>query len=178
MKGTLSGGKFIFKGNNAGYIISMDSDLKTALKLDTASFNEERTFKKIQNSPNQVTLQVGIYGNEASRLTLDTSLALEGFEDIVHLGINIPNALEMIDNLLSHVVKKQTSLGALTNRLESAMKYSQIAQETLSMSLGTFKDADIAEESTEYVTNSIRQQAAQTLMATANQIPSIALGLI
>lgn len=178
IQGTLSGGKFTLKGGNSIYILSMDTDLKTVLKLDAAIFSEEKEFKKIQNSPNEVTLQVGIRGDENSKLTVDTSLALEGFEEVVYLGINIPNALELIDKLLSHVVKKQTTLGAIANRLESAIKYSQIAQETLSMSLGTFRDADIAEESTAYVTNSIRQQAAQTLMATANQMPSIALGLI
>ena len=44
--------------------------------------------------------------------------------------------------------------------------------------LSTIRDADIAEESSAYIRNQILQQAAMTLMATANQTPSIALQLL
>ena len=42
----------------------------------------------------------------------------------------------------------------------------------------TIQEADIAEESSAYIRNQILQQAAMTLMATANQTPAIALQLL
>ena len=42
----------------------------------------------------------------------------------------------------------------------------------------TIKDADVAEESSSYIKAQILQQASATLLATANQAPSIALNLI
>lgn len=42
----------------------------------------------------------------------------------------------------------------------------------------TIRDADIAEESSEYIRNQILQQAAATLMAAANQTPGIVLQLL
>ena len=40
------------------------------------------------------------------------------------------------------------------------------------------RDADIAEESSNYIANQILQQASATLLATANQTPQIALQLL
>ena len=40
------------------------------------------------------------------------------------------------------------------------------------------KDADIAEESSSYIKNQILQQTASSLLATANQNPSIEMSLI
>ena len=40
------------------------------------------------------------------------------------------------------------------------------------------RDADIAEESSAYIRNQILQQAATTLLATANQTPELALQLL
>ena len=48
----------------------------------------------------------------------------------------------------------------------------------LTSTQSTIKDADVAELSSEYIRNQILQQASATLLATANQNPSIALQLI
>ena len=44
--------------------------------------------------------------------------------------------------------------------------------------LSTIRDADVAKESSAYIRNQILQQAAATLMTTANQTPAIALQLL
>ena len=46
------------------------------------------------------------------------------------------------------------------------------------VSRSTIRDADIAEVSSHYIQQQILQQASATLLATANQTPSIALQLI
>ncbi len=69
-------------------------------------------------------------------------------------------------------------MGALQNRLESVLEEISIKYDNLVSSYSTIKDADVAEESSEYIRNQILQQAATTLMATANQTPAIALQLL
>ena len=80
--------------------------------------------------------------------------------------------------MLSHVTAKQTELGAVQNRLESALESISVQRDNLVSSRSTIKDADVAEVSSEYIKQQILQQASSTLLATANQTPSIALQLI
>ena len=76
------------------------------------------------------------------------------------------------------IATRVTNLGAAQNRLESAMTAIDTNLQSLTKSRGTIRDADVAEESTNYISYQILQSAAATLMATANQTPSIALQLI
>ena len=88
------------------------------------------------------------------------------------------NALETIEDFLKSINEQQTSLGAIENRLMSAIESIGVNINNLTSTRSTIKDADIAELSSEYIRNQILQQASATLLATANQNPSIALQLI
>ena len=61
----------------------------------------------------------------------------------------------------------------VTLRLGFCIQYNNLAS-----SRSTIRDADIAEVSSHYIQQQILQQASSTLLATANQTPSIALQLI
>ena len=69
-------------------------------------------------------------------------------------------------------------LGAAQNRLESALDSIEVNIANLTSSRSTIRDADIAKESASYIQAQILQQAAATLLSTANQSPAIALQLI
>ena len=73
---------------------------------------------------------------------------------------------------------KQTELGMMENRLMSVLDEINIKYDNLVSSRSTIRDADIAEVSAHYIQQQILQQASATLLATANQSPSIALQLI
>lgn len=79
---------------------------------------------------------------------------------------------------MSIIENEQTKIGAIENRLESALEQIGVAYDNLVSTRSTILDADIAEESSAYIRNQILQQAAMTLMATANQTPAIALQLL
>ena len=64
------------------------------------------------------------------------------------------------------------------NRLESAVDALTVQKENLTSSHSSLVDADIAEESAEYTKQYILQQATTSLLAQANQTPSLALSLI
>ena len=71
-----------------------------------------------------------------------------------------------------------TKIGAAQNRVESAIEAIAVQSENVTSSLSTLRDADVAEESSKFIQSQILQQAAATLLSTANQTPSIALNLI
>ena len=123
------------------------------------------------------SIQVGINGNDSSSISFDTNF-MYNLSGITSGGIVNSRAFDIINNFLNKLSTKATQLGAVTNRLESAMESVTVDIENLTSSLSTIRDADIAKESSRYIKNQILQQASSTLLATANQTPSIALQLL
>ena len=96
-------------------------------------------------------------------------------------GTGAKTAAEMlstIDNMINTISSRITTLGAAQNRIESAIESIGVQTENITSSLSTLRDADVATESSNYIKAQILQQASATLLATANQTPSIALNLL
>lgn len=87
-------------------------------------------------------------------------------------------ALAKLDKVIANLSDRVTNIGAAQNRVDSAIEAINVQTENLTSSLSTIRDADIANESSNYIKAQILQQAAATLLSTANQTPSIALSLI
>jgi len=73
---------------------------------------------------------------------------------------------------------KMLVIGGKQAAITSAMESAQVMQTNLTSANSLIKDADIAEESSNYIKNQILQQTSASLLATANQAPSIALNLV
>ena len=86
--------------------------------------------------------------------------------------------LEFIDGAINEISERATKIGAVQNRVESAITALDVQSQNITSSLSTLRDTDIASESSTYIQQQILQQASATLLATANQLPSIALNLI
>jgi len=124
-------------------------------------------------------LQVGISGNESSKITFSTNFELNTLDEFRQIGADTTtDYLTLIDEALNTISAKQTELGSTSNRLMSVLDEISIQYENLVSSRSTIRDADIAEVSASYIQQQILQQASATLLATANQSPSIALQLI
>ena len=93
-------------------------------------------------------------------------------------GTTASSMLDKIDGVIKTISERTTTLGSAQNRIESAVESISVQTENLTSSLSTLRDADVAEESSNYIKAQILQQASATLLATANQAPSIALSLI
>ena len=124
-----------------------------------------------------ITLQVGIDSSENSRISFDTALSIN-LNVNVSTTTNARNALDDIDAVLDMVTAKQTEFGAVQNRLESVIDSLDVSIENTTSSLSIIKYADIAKVSSDFIRAQILQQASASLLATANQSPSVALGLI
>ena len=86
--------------------------------------------------------------------------------------------LGFLDKAIDDISSRVTNIGAAQNRIDSAITALDIQSQNITSSLSTLRDTDVAEESSKYIQSQILQQASATLLATANQLPSIALNLI
>ena len=87
-------------------------------------------------------------------------------------------AIETVNNALQKVSHQRAFLGAMQNRLEHTIKNLDTASENLQASESRIRDVDMAKEIMEYTKNSILQQAAQAMLAQANQTPQSVLQLL
>jgi len=148
----------------------------------------------MDGSMKSISLQVGTDGNAAkSQIVLKDELFAKGdveslfgisAEDLakkcagLEEGTTASSMLAGIDDVINEISDRVTTLGAAQNRIESAIESIGVQSENITSSLSTLRDADVATESSNYIKAQILQQASATLLATANQTPSIALNLL
>lgn len=88
------------------------------------------------------------------------------------------NAIETVNNAISKVSHQRSSLGAIQNRLEHTINNLDTASENLQASESRIRDVDMAKEMTEFTKSNILTQAAQAMLAQANQQPQSVLQLL
>ena len=86
--------------------------------------------------------------------------------------------LEKIDRVIQAVDSKRAGLGALQNRMESAIRNQAGISENEADARSRIRDTDFAAETAALTQGNIIQQACQTVLAQANQRPTIALSLL
>ena len=104
--------------------------------------------------------------------------AVGNLDEIFRNDVTAQAFLDNIDKALSNVTDRKTAIGAAQQRVSSAMEVANVMSTNFTSANSLIKDADIAEESSNYIKNQILQQTASSLLATANQNPQIALQLI
>lgn len=87
-------------------------------------------------------------------------------------------AIETVNNAITKVSSQRSSLGAIQNRLEHTISNLDTASENLQASESRIRDVDMAKEMTEFTKNNILTQAAQAMLAQANQQPQSVLQLL
>ncbi len=87
-------------------------------------------------------------------------------------------AIETFDKALKMVSDERARLGAIQNRLEHTIKNVDTSAENLQASESRIRDVDMAKEMMTYTKNNILSQAAQSMLAQANQAPQGVLQLL
>lgn len=91
---------------------------------------------------------------------------------------NATAAVEVINNAINKVSTERAKLGAVQNRLEHTIKNLDTSSENLVAAESRIRDVDMAKEMMEFTKNNILQQAAQSMLAQANQAPQGVLQLL
>lgn len=87
-------------------------------------------------------------------------------------------AITTINNALESVSEQRSALGAVQNRLEHTVNNLGATQENLTASESRIRDVDMAQEMMAFTKNNILTQAAQAMLAQANQQPQGVLQLL
>ena len=88
------------------------------------------------------------------------------------------NTLANIDAFIQLVDSRRSELGAIQNRMESTIRNQANISENESDARSRIRDTDFASETAALTQNNIIQQASQSVLAQANQRPTIALSLL
>jgi flagellin len=96
----------------------------------------------------------------------------------VSTSTNAAKALTTINSAIEKVSAERSKLGAVQNRLEHTIANLNTSAENLQASESRIRDVDMAKEMMEFTKNNILQQAAQSMLAQANQAPQGVLQLL
>jgi len=88
------------------------------------------------------------------------------------------SAITTIDNAIKTVSTERSKLGAYQNRLEHTIANLGTSSENLTSSESRIRDVDMAKEMSTFSKNNILSQAAQAMLAQANQQPQQVLQLL
>jgi flagellin len=112
-------------------------------------------------------------GSEGS--TLNSLLANN---DAVSTTAAADTLLQSVDAAIDQVSTFRAQLGARQNQMEAAINSLGVSVENLSASESRIRDADIAQVSSQMVTQQIMQQAGISVLAQANAAPQSVLALL
>jgi len=141
--------------------------------------------KLLDGTGDMFSFQVDIGNNDkVDRISFDASqteatasaLGVEGFDFNDNEGAR--EALDVIEAGLTKVNGFRANLGAIQNRLISTGDNLGVQIENLSSANSRIRDADIAQSSAELTKNNILLNATTSVLAQANNFPSVALKLI
>ena len=156
---------------------------------NSTDFNGKKVLAGEDNAAgvkNDIKLQVGIENNDSSIITLSKDLfaKTDASALVGKASVNFQNDtdartfLASVDAAIKTVTERKTEIGGKQAAITSAMDSALVMETNLTSASSLIKDADIAEESSNYIKQQILQQSSATLLATANQAPSIALNLV
>ncbi|MDD4564745.1 MAG: flagellin [Eubacteriales bacterium] len=91
---------------------------------------------------------------------------------------NASNAIKVLDDAIGTVSAERSKMGAYQNRLEHTINNLGTTSENLSAAESRIRDVDMASEMMEFTKNNILSQAAQAMLAQANQQPQSVLQLL
>lgn len=121
------------------------------------------------------SINVGINSMKATDLGLRTSngnaLDIKSYDKATAAITTISDAMEKVSS-------ERAKLGSVQNRLEHTINNLGTSSENLSAAEGRIRDVDMAKEMMEFTKNNILSQAAQSMLAQANQQPQGVLQLL
>jgi len=194
-------------GGTTEYTINKGvSENQTGLELNDAGTHDGVTASVLQDADsNVVAVQVDdkwyavddvqsdgatptaslVVAEEAKELNVTSELADGGTtEYTINKGVNISDqtsadaAITTINAAIETVSAERSKLGAVQNRLDHTINNLGTSAENLTAAESRIRDVDMAAEMMEFTKNNILSQAAQSMLAQANQQPQGVLQLL
>lgn len=161
------------------------TDELTQLTEEIDSISKKAAFngtKLLTGSFTGKYLQVGANAGENMRISIgkmDSStlgVAKTNFVSLTHDKAS--TAMSLISSAIKQVSSARSLLGAVQNRLGYTINNLENYSENLTSAESQIRDTNMAQEMTNYTKNNILQQAAQSMLAQANQSTQGVLSLL
>ena len=117
-----------------------------------------------------------LFGATGSKVAANTSTSTDPLNMYSHSSAS--DAMALITSAIKIVSAARSELGAKQNRLEYTIDNLENYSENLTSAESQIRDTDMATEMTNYTKNNILQQAAQSMLAQANQSTQGVLSLL
>ncbi|WP_123053471.1 flagellin [Clostridium sp. JN-1] len=142
------------------------------LGLDTAS--------RTSAGNGALTFQIGANQGQTMGLSINdmrtSALGIAGIDLSTQAGAQ--DAITKLDSATKSVSSERAKLGAVQNRLEHTIANLGTSSENLTSAESRIRDVDMAKEMMNFQKNNILSQAAQSMLAQANQQPQQVLQLL
>ena len=171
----------------SGFTISITDNTGAVRKSANAALDAFDESMRAQNKSedNSIVMQVGTKANQSIKVGLtDMKAQALGLQGKDNNTLQIGNqeqanaAINVLDAAIAKALDQQTTIGAVESRLEYTQSNLTTASENVTAAESTIRDADMAKEMTEYTKNNVLLQAAQSMLAQANQSSSNVLSLL
>ncbi len=164
------------------------NDITTTINLrggtgigDEDAFLTQKNYDT-SSSTGGMTLQVGANRGQTISFNIEdmsaSALGVSGSSVRVDTQAAASKSLDAIDEGISRVSKQRSLLGAIQNRLEHTISNLDNTAENLQSAESSIRDVDMASEMVTFSKNNILQQAAQSMLAQANQSNQGVLSLL
>ncbi|GGF91488.1 flagellin N-terminal helical domain-containing protein [Paenibacillus abyssi] len=167
-------GRFIINNEN-GPLEFFDQTGKTTVQdLGLSQAQTEAT------SNGGVTFQIGANRGQTISFGIgDMRTAALGISSVdVSTASSASQSLDTLDKAIKNVSAQRSKMGAVQNRLEHTINNLQTASENLTAAESRIRDVDMAKEMMDFTKSNILSQAAQAMLAQANQQPQGVLQLL
>ena len=171
----------------SSFTISITDNTGAVRKTANTSLDAfgERIRAENESEDNALVLQTGVKANQAIKVSMtdmrSLALGLKGTDGTV-LSVQTQDkanaAINTLDTALQKALDEQANIGAIQSRLNYTSSNLTTASENVQNSESTIRDADMAKEMTNYTKNNVLLQAAQSMLAQANQNSSAVLSLL
>jgi flagellin len=170
-------------GTDRGFLQTEFSSLQSEITRIQASarFNGKQLLGATGNT---ISLQVGLNAVSSDHINVTlggVSLGTISSSAVALTGttaVGALSSLSTIDSAISNVSTARSSFGAAMNRLEVAQANIQTMRLNLSAANSRIRDVDVASETAQMSRNQVLSQAGLAVLAQANQLPQLALGLL
>ena len=180
--------------NNASLIV----DKSTVIDKSVSEANSFKNSTARLTYTNNIILQTGARSKDSVNFTFnynaDRTADMGTLEPTLNIsarkeGLNTENlslataddaneAIDQIDKAINKVSMVRASFGSIQNRLEHKIENLTTTSENLTDAESSIRDTDMASEMLNYTKYNILQQAAQSMLAQANQQPQSILQLL
>ena len=177
---------------SANGTIQSDDRLKISAEVKALSDEINRIAKStdfngiklLDGSMTALELQVGDKASADNSIIVNvanmdaTGLGVDAIDAAVKDQATAKTAIATINTAIEKVSTNRSNLGALQNRVEHTINNLGVTSENMTAAESRIRDVDMAKEMMHFTKNNVLAQAAQSMLAQANQQPQQVLQLL